>query len=186
MIGGRVLGGWVATSLLLILPYDVFSGWSGGGRLVIHAKAVVPVGVMDEPALVSLVERSKHSLNISGILVCRCSGRSCKEVLREVATLAPLLSLSCLSRLLLTFSLRLLLRNLLLTSVLNSQLRSPPRGERRSSCLATGWPARRPVARHVLKLDGRAGHHVGAPHLQHPPQPLLKHPQHLHHVQVVQ
>jgi len=126
VIGGRVLGGGVASSLLLIFPNYVFSGWSGGGRLIVHAKTIVPVGVMDEPALVSLVERSKHSFNISGILVRHCSGGGGEEVFGEVAALAPLLGLRRLGRLLPSLSLRLFLRDLLLASVLNAQLRSPP------------------------------------------------------------
>lgn len=81
MIGGRFLGGLVASSLLLIFPDYVFSRWSWGGRLIVNAKTVVPVGVMDKAALVSLVERSKHSLNIARILVRRSSsGRSGEEV----------------------------------------------------------------------------------------------------------
>jgi len=126
VIGGRVLGGGVASSLLLIFPNYVFSGWSGGGRLIVHAKTIVPVGVMDEPALVSLVERSKHSFNISSILVCCRSGGSSKEVFGEVASLAPLLSLRRLGCLLPTLPLCLFLRDLLLASVLNSQLRRAP------------------------------------------------------------
>jgi len=80
VIGGRFLGGGVASSLFLILPNYVFSGWSRGGRLIVNAKTVVPIGVMDKAALVSLVERSKHSLNISSILMRRSSGGSGKEV----------------------------------------------------------------------------------------------------------
>jgi len=80
VIGGRFLGGLVASSLLLIFPDYVFSGWSRGGRLIVNAKTVVPVGVMDKAALVSLMERSKHSLNISRILVRRSSGGSGEEV----------------------------------------------------------------------------------------------------------
>lgn len=114
----------MASSLLLILPNYVFSGWSRGGRLIVHAKTIVPVGVMDEPALVSLVERSKHSFNVSGILVC--SGGGGEEVFGEVASLAPLLSLRRLGRLLSSLPLSLFLRDLLLASVLNSQLRPPP------------------------------------------------------------
>lgn len=128
---GRSIGlagptGGVATGLLLILPNNVFSGWSRGGRLIVHAKTIVPVGVMDEPALVSLVERSKHSFDISGILVRHCSGGGGEEVFGEVAALAPLLGLRRLGRLLPSLSLRLFLRDLLLASVLNAQLRSPP------------------------------------------------------------
>ena len=43
----------------------------------------LPVGVMDEPALVSLVERSKHSFDISGILVRHLKNRfeSCNSPL---------------------------------------------------------------------------------------------------------
>ena len=52
VIGGGVLGGWVAASLLFIFPYDVFSG---------------------------LVERSKHLLNISGILVRRLKNNRFKS-----------------------------------------------------------------------------------------------------------
>jgi hypothetical protein len=126
VVEGRILGGGVATSLLLILPNYVFSGWSRGGRLVVHAKTIVPVGVMDEPALVSLVERSKHSFDISGILVRHCSGGGGEEVFGEVASLAPLLSLRRLSCLLSSLPLSLFLRDLLLASVLNSQLRPPP------------------------------------------------------------
>ena len=55
VVGGRVvLGGLVASSLLLILTNDVFSGWSGGGRLVIHPKAVVP----EKITIVSFAQRS--------------------------------------------------------------------------------------------------------------------------------
>lgn len=122
--GGRVLGGG---SLILILSDYVFSGWSGGGRLIIHPKTIVPVGVMDEPTLVSLMERSKHLFNFSRILVCRRSGGSSEEVFREVASLAPLLSLRRLSCLLSSLPLRFFLRDLLLA--LNSQLRRTPGGE---------------------------------------------------------
>ena len=45
VIGGRVLGGGVASSLLLIFPNYVFSGWSGGGRLIVHAKTIVPAEI---------------------------------------------------------------------------------------------------------------------------------------------
>ena len=49
-------GGWhrgvlgrapvVAANLFLIFPNDVFSGWSGSGRLIVHTKAVVPARII--------------------------------------------------------------------------------------------------------------------------------------------
>ena len=92
--GGRhrgVLGGAsvVAANLFVIFPNDVFSGWGGSGRLIVHTKAVVPasedhiynwverklncspVCVVDKAALVGFVERTKHSFHISCVLVSR-------------------------------------------------------------------------------------------------------------------
>ena len=52
----RVGGGWhrgvlggapvVDANLFLIFPNDVFSGWSGSGRLIVHTKAVVPTRII--------------------------------------------------------------------------------------------------------------------------------------------
>jgi len=104
----------VAANLFLIFPNDVFSGWGGSGRLIVHTKAVVPVCVVDKAALVGFVERTKHSFHISCVLVSRCSGGRGKEVFGEVAALAALLSLCRLSCLLLPLPLSFLLCNLLL------------------------------------------------------------------------